>query len=228
MPLKLYITDISPLCDEKLFYQLYDEMLPYGKEKTDSKKLKMNKMQSLGTYTLLGYALEIECIDIHKAVIAVNGCGKPYLKNSDIYFNLSHSGNYAMCVVSDKPVGCDIEIIRANVNIEIAKRFFSREEYEYLLSIKDEKEQSRAFILLWTLKESYIKAIGKGLSAKLDSFSINILTSTNYFKQIIEDKTYCFKSFELHGAFASVCCENSIIPESLAFIDLNDCVKHLI
>ncbi len=224
MPLKLYVTDISPLCDEKLFCKLYEELPAYVKEKTDSKKLKINKMQSLGAYALLGYALDKKGIDMQKVNFTVNKYGKPYLRNENIYFNLSHSENYAMCAVSDNPVGCDVETIRANVNTEIAKRFFCRKEFEFLNSIKDSAEKDKAFILLWTLKESYIKAIGKGLSAKLDDFCLDISRNKRCFRQIIDSKTYFFKSFELQDAFASVCSEDSDIPENPVFIHINDCL----
>ncbi|MCR5636935.1 MAG: 4'-phosphopantetheinyl transferase superfamily protein [Clostridiales bacterium] len=225
MPLKLYVTGISPLCDEKLFWKLYEKLPPHVKEKTDSKKLKTNKMQTLGAYALLEYALDKEGIDMQKAEITVNEYGKPYLINENICFNLSHSENYAICAVSDNPVGCDVEMIRANTNTEIAKRFFCRKEYRYLSSIRDSAEKDKAFILMWTLKESYIKAIGKGLSAKLNDFNLDISNNKRSFTQMIDNKIYHFKCFELRDAFISVCSENSDMPELPAFIHIIDCLK---
>lgn len=36
--------------------------------------------------------------------------GKPYFKgHADLYFNLSHSGNFAVCIVAGMPCGIDIE-----------------------------------------------------------------------------------------------------------------------
>ena len=35
--------------------------------------------------------------------------GKPYIENSDIYFNISHSGSYILCAVGNEEVGVDIE-----------------------------------------------------------------------------------------------------------------------
>ncbi len=103
--------------------------------------------------------------------ITRNRYGKPYLKNEgNIHFNVSHSGSWAVGAVDSFPVGIDVERIRP-VNLEIAERFFAWQEYEELLK-KDYPERLDYFFELWTLKESYIKAVGRGLSVPLGSFSV--------------------------------------------------------
>ncbi|WP_310603740.1 4'-phosphopantetheinyl transferase family protein [Anaerosporobacter sp.] len=95
--------------------------------------------------------------------------GKPFLKDIDnIYFNISHSGNWVVCVVGDEPLGVDVEKI-AHTDLHLAERFFTQNEYTRILecAVKDRADE---FFKLWTLKESYIKAIGKGLHMSLDSF----------------------------------------------------------
>lgn len=99
-----------------------------------------------------------------------NEFGKPYAVNLPIHYNISHSGEYVVCAISSSNVGIDVEQI-TTINIDIAQQFFSSIEYEFLIS-KDEKHMKDIFFDLWTLKESYIKWNGKGLSIPLDSFSL--------------------------------------------------------
>ena len=55
--------------------------------------------------------------------------GKPYFKDhADLHFNLSHSGNFAVCIVAGMPCGIDIEGNRP-FKSSVAKRFFSKTEY---------------------------------------------------------------------------------------------------
>lgn len=110
-------------------------------------------------------------------VFGVNEYGKPLLPGfQDAHFNISHSGPWVVCAVDDKPVGIDVEIIKP-MDFKIAERFFSKDEYHSLMD-QPEEMKLNYFYRLWTLKESYIKAEGKGLSIPLDSFSISIGSDT--------------------------------------------------
>jgi 4'-phosphopantetheinyl transferase len=103
-----------------------------------------------------------------------NEYGKPFLlEPSGFHFNMSHSGDWVVCGTDTKPVGIDVEFIKY-VELDIAKRFFSTEEYDDLIHKDKTEEILKYFYILWTLKESYIKAAGKGLSIPLDSFSFTI------------------------------------------------------
>ena len=97
--------------------------------------------------------------------------GKPHIQNlADVHFNISHSGHYVVCAVADKEIGVDVERIR-KVNLRIAERFFSAPELSDLMQL-DEEARKLYFITLWTIKESYLKAIGRGLTQHLNSFTI--------------------------------------------------------
>ena len=105
--------------------------------------------------------------------------GKPHIGNlSDVHFNISHSGNYVVCAVSKTEVGIDVERIR-KVNLRIAERFFSHSEIHDLMA-RDEADRMHYFITLWTIKESYLKAIGRGLTQHLNSFTI--ITKGKYYQ----------------------------------------------
>lgn len=101
-----------------------------------------------------------------------NEFGKPFLqKFKNIHFNISHSGDWIVCAINNKPIGIDIEQIK-EINYNVAKSVFSKKEYSDLIK-KNGKEKLEYFYSLWTLKESYIKSTGKGLSKTLDSFTVN-------------------------------------------------------
>lgn len=100
--------------------------------------------------------------------------GKPQLADEfaplGLAFNLSHADGIVACALAREAVGVDVESIDRRIRpLEIASRFFSPLEVEWLRASDDEIRQER-FFSLWTLKESYIKAIGTGLSHALDTF----------------------------------------------------------
>ncbi|HVZ39813.1 MAG TPA: 4'-phosphopantetheinyl transferase superfamily protein [Candidatus Kapabacteria bacterium] len=102
--------------------------------------------------------------------------GKPELApehESDLRFNLSHSGELALCAVTTGcSVGVDLERIRPDIEFEsIALRFFSAQEV-HAFSLLSDDVRPRAFFNCWTGKEAYIKAIGEGLSMPLDQFDV--------------------------------------------------------
>ena len=129
MKTKVYITNIEPLGDEGLYQSLYELMPAYRREKIDRLKCVPDKHRSLAVGALLMYALAKSDISL-STPIKVEENGKPYIEGNPVYFNLSHSGNMAMCVISDTRVGCDIELMKKQPNLRVAKRFFSKEEYE--------------------------------------------------------------------------------------------------
>jgi 4'-phosphopantetheinyl transferase len=119
-------------------------------------------------------------------VFGANYYGKPILlEPPGIHFNISHSGNWVVCAVANSPLGIDVENIRP-VDLEVAKRFFTEEEYHFISSQED-IDKLRCFYTLWTLKESYVKYVGKGLSIAFDSFSVIPKNPNNINIKISED-----------------------------------------
>jgi len=123
--------------------------------------------EMLARYLLAG-RLNIRCEQI---IFSVGANGKPVFPESgDLHFNISHSGQWAVCALASVPVGVDVERLR-KVNAGLAERFFSPEEVATLRDFPADM-QAEKFIQLWTLKESFLKAIGRGLTRNLNSFSI--------------------------------------------------------
>lgn len=94
--------------------------------------------------------------------LQLNRYGKPYV-DSSVYFNLSHSGQYVICAFYKEEIGIDIEKIE-HLEIDDFKTIFSEQELDQLrVSVSPLTE----FFRFWTIKESIIKAEGKGLSLPL-------------------------------------------------------------
>ena len=108
-----------------------------------------------------------------------NAHGKPLIDpdfdSSPLRFSLSHTKGLAVVAVTGgADVGVDVE--RADRFVDAARlssRFFSPEETTALQELSPDRLRER-FFLYWTLKESYIKARGLGLSLPLDSFSFRL------------------------------------------------------
>lgn len=90
-------------------------------------------------------------------------------------FNLSHTHGLIACIVArDREVGVDVEDRdRKGRLLDVADRFFSPPEVQALRALPEDEQLDR-FFLYWTLKESYIKARGKGLAIPLSQFSFLI------------------------------------------------------
>lgn len=95
-------------------------------------------------------------------VFEVKKSGKPFCKNADIEFSISHSGDFAVCAVSDRPIGIDIQKI-VPYNEKIAKRVCSDEE---LKTIKNSCDKAKEFIKIWTKKEAALKRDEKSIFSK--------------------------------------------------------------
>ena len=104
--------------------------------------------------------------------------GKPYVispwKNFQA-FNLAHSANLVVFTIARQGnIGVDVESLdRETTGIPLAERFFASQEVEQLLALPP-AAQRESFLQIWTLKESYIKAIGDGLAMPLDEFFFDL------------------------------------------------------
>ena len=204
---RIYIADISVLKDSTIFERLLKSVPEYRQKKVMSFKFPKGKMQSLG----VGLLLRLACneagfagIDEH---IALGENGKPYFADaSDVYFNLSHSGERVMCVISPFDVGCDVEIIKGDRG-RLAERFFKPEESLWIKHFETPELQSEAFYRLWTLKECYMKVTGRGLSLMPDMFALHV--DENESISLFHDgerPEYAFREIDLHDGYRYAYC----------------------
>ena len=99
--------------------------------------------------------------------------GKPFIEQCGIEFNLSHSGDWVLFAFTRcGEIGVDIEHIRPMPDMrDVAKQNFAASEFARWQATP-EQDRKEAFYRCWTRKESFIKAIGEGLSCPLDSFEV--------------------------------------------------------
>jgi 4'-phosphopantetheinyl transferase len=92
--------------------------------------------------------------------------GKPFVQNHRVHFNLAHSQDLAIYVISDDcAVGIDLEYVDQGRNVtQIAKRYFSETEQALIIGASDRHAQQQTFFKAWTLKEAYAKATGQGIA----------------------------------------------------------------
>lgn len=147
---------------------------------------------------------------------------KPELQFVDnIHFNISHSGDWVVCAFSKMPVGVDVEKIK-KVNFNIARRFFSDEEVNQLFALAP-NEQSSFFFDLWTIKESYLKAIGTGLTQSLSSFSVRFCENDIHLMENENRIPVFIKNFQLDQKHKmSVCSFEGTFEEEFHQLYIDD------
>ena len=92
-----------------------------------------------------------------------NQYNRPFLGQS-VDFNISHAGEYVICAITTKGrVGIDIELIKP-INLEDFQHYLTSQEWQAIVSSPVSYE---VFYNYWTIKESVIKADGRGLSIPL-------------------------------------------------------------
>ena len=116
---------------------------------------------SLAVYMLLCEALRTEYGVTTKPEFVFGHHGKPLLADRpDIHFNLSHCRRAALCVTSNEPVGCDVEMFPDELDMDVCRYCFNEIEIESILNADNPPV---AFTELWTKKEAYLKLTGEGL-----------------------------------------------------------------
>ncbi|KLI59562.1 4'-phosphopantetheinyl transferase family protein [Brachyspira hyodysenteriae] len=120
---------------------------------------------------------------------------KPYFKNANnLYFNGTHSSDLFAAVMSDEyNVGIDAEKIRERDYFAIAEEYFYKSEIEYL---KNTHKLEIDFFTIWTIKEAYIKMLGKTIfdiknSVEVDLIEREVRNADNiFFASFILDDSY--------------------------------------
>ncbi len=128
-----------------------------------------DKALAIVSHRLLCYMLKTQRGIVPRAdQWGVGPDGKPYLLDSDVHYNISHSGEMVLCALHDTPVGVDIEHMR-RVSTNVPDRIMSPEE-KLIYDLTD--DQCTLFFQIWTLKEAYIKYLGVGMRMPLHTITV--------------------------------------------------------
>lgn len=238
--LRYYYMDISSGCSFEQS-QLLSGILPKDRiEKKDRYRDYGMAQRSMVTSAFMQYGIA-DALDI--PITRIGYCygpqGKPLLgeeskqylldqgKTGDVYFNLSHSGKHAVFVVSDEPVGIDVECGKKQ-RLKVAKRCFCVEEYEDIISAGSEEEQDERFLLYWTMKEAFIKRDGRGMSIPLNSFCI--CRRENELSYVIDEERkerLHFRNFYPEKRCCVSICGKELISFDVTIVTIEDIIHKM-
>lgn len=208
----------------------------YGLSKyiSEEKRIKINRFKSDADYNRSLYAeiiirrffIERFCLKNSKINMRYDNLGKPYVQNfPDIHFSISHSGNYIAVAFASEFIGIDIEKLKDFDYKGIANRYFEGFEKDYIFEIGDKNISLKRFYEIWTVKESYTKFRGVGLTKGLNHFNIENFSNKNTF--CIKDKNsnekYLAKSYEMDkNHIFSICSSDSDFDIVLEEVDISE------
>lgn len=131
-----------------------------GFKATDDKKRSI--LAGLIINACAALATDTEKITSHKVEsVLYDNHGKPFFETSKVKFNVSHSGKYVAGAYGDKELGIDVQK-KKKLRPEMERR------------IRNAKDTIEDTLLLWTIKEAYIKMLGKGLSYDMRNCYVDV------------------------------------------------------
>ncbi len=194
------------LQDTSSFDFWYQQMPQYRKDKIDKIKPVASKRQSLGAGILIKQGLDEYGVDGEHILTGSNE--KPYIESAHgLEFNVSHSGDMAVCAFSDKCVGIDLEHTKV-FNRNLINFVYKPEEIKYIkYRSKNQNDENCQYTKLWTIKESIMKYYGKGLSMDPRKIFVDLENGYRVFYdgEILED--IFFTQYEYMGYHITVCSE---------------------
>ena len=155
--MKWYHLDVWDLTKEQYdeYYAMADEA---RRKKADSCRNEEDRLCSIAADHLARLAISKHCgVPMESIRFARTEDGKPYALDLDVHFNISHSGSLAVCAVSDKPVGIDVQIMRP-LKANLTRKVCTPDECAYV------GEDLERFYRVWCSKEAYFKRLGTGIT----------------------------------------------------------------
>jgi 4'-phosphopantetheinyl transferase len=170
--------------------------------------------------TVLCSKLQLSNNDLH---IQRGAQGKPFIAESYmLHFNLSHAGEYVVCALDPLEIGIDIEEMRAR-DLDAMSTFFSPAEI-MAYSKKSSQEKTEFFYRLWTAKESFIKAVGKGFAIDVSKFTICLNDPVSIITDI-DTRPWQFRHYEIAPRYMlAVCALTCHFPKEAHYMDFQTLV----
>ncbi len=163
----------------------FEAALPLLSDQRREQALKFKHEQGRKTcaaaYLLLCEGLQKEYGITEKPVFEYGEHGKPsIIGHPEIHFNLSHCREAAICVITDRPVGIDIESIREYKDTLTRYAMNDEELAQITLSPYPAKE----FIRFWTMKEAVLKLSGEGIRSDMKT----VLTGQEVIETVVNEQ----------------------------------------
>jgi phosphopantetheinyl transferase len=119
------------------------------------------------------YLLQILHPEFPLHLIEIAESKKPLLSNGKFYFSISHCGDFAAAIISEKrPVGIDVELITPKIEL-VKNKFLNKSEINLSTT-----GNHQLLTLFWSSKEAIFKWYGRGEV----SFKRNIILDQVFIK----------------------------------------------
>ena len=160
---------------EHILWQSTDQQTEVWMQQVSGKTPEEKKEQSRAGYRLLAEMVKTRYgYDFWKETDPVvrTETGKPYLRlHPELFFNISHSGDWIACALGDAPVGLDIQYHREIKVEQTARKICTPDEWKTFMQAGTEKGKKDFLFQIWTKKESYLKFTGEGIRRELCEIS---------------------------------------------------------
>lgn len=195
--IKTYIMCSRQFEDKAVFLQALESVSSYRRRKIELLRHESDKNRSLAAALALNAALKDYDLEERKMEYAAGEQGKPFFcDHPEIRFSLSHSGDYAICSIGTEEIGNDIEWVRGKKE-RVAERFFAAKELAWIQSAESLAEKDARIFRIWTMKESFLKVTGLGMSLPLKDFTILMENDKPTLYQQLNAETYHIKEYQI-------------------------------
>ena len=197
-------------------------------------RFRNDRVRSLCAYLLL-------CVGLGRIVkdFSYNEHGKPALLDDDLQINFSHAKSAVVAGFSKHPIGVDVEFIREKYPKIVCKRVFTDAEIQQIETAKD---PTLMFFKFWTLKESFVKCLGQGLSFPLKTVEFQLSGEEVKFRSIpfpstplrerslsgVETPVLSFSTFTENGHQISICigtdCKSAPAVKKMSFEEFSNLI----
>jgi len=194
-------------------------LLPaYRYEKICLLRYRQDQERSLIAGLLLRQAI-LDNLGTQPVHFEFNPYGKPALADrSDFHFNLSHAGDWIVCAIDQQPVGVDVEKMEAVDYASLAQVAFSPEEQNRLQD-RSGADQMNYFYDVWTMKESYCKAVGLGLSLAPEKLTVKVDDQGHWLIAPQERPLWLLRQYQLESGYKlAVCARHEEFPADISLL----------
>ena len=220
----VYLPNFSEIQDELSLFLSSKEIKKSERFYKDVDRSRFVIYRSILKFMLAAYTK----LDVKNINLSLDFNKKPYLASHPyLFFNISHSEDYAVIAISNKKIGIDIEYMSEDFKYtELLPDIFDNNE---IVSIENSANTKETFYTLWTRKEAFVKALGKGIDEDFKYIPCLEGKHTVDYDLLKSDQDWEVVSFDLTNKYVgSIAFEsNSIIPKNLLLHTIPNTMKEL-
>ncbi|XP_071055572.1 L-aminoadipate-semialdehyde dehydrogenase-phosphopantetheinyl transferase [Onthophagus taurus] len=172
------------------------------------------KSSLIGRLMMRKFVSESTQLEYNKIRFKRDDKGKPILidpekRFSNLSFNVSHQGDYVVIAGEKNLPNIGVDVMKIEYSgskslsefFRIMNRQFSQLEWLNIKGCGSEREQLAMFCRHWSLKESYVKAIGVGITINLQDISFKINTKRLRKDVLVSDTELFIKNQKVNWEF---------------------------